>query len=240
MPLHCMLHAVLHTRTAARGCVAAITDATVELGQVTSEGRFNPKITFQQSILHGRVPYDDESYEPGYGGALQQLIQWTQALLRVHEFWTQDHEADGTCPEDVERDALQHEWVVAAQLMQMSWKLQGDVVTFLYLVHTVLQDVMQQREAELSEAQLRAARWGLGTKGAKPAPGVERYTNRTRRVLWAMIPKYNRGRYNWKGEPGDFQVGEPKSREQLCEYLGGWASKFAETKVPSADIMEYM
>jgi hypothetical protein len=54
-----------------------ITDATVELGQVTSEGRFNPKITFQQSILHGRVPYDDESYEPGYGGALQPLIQWT-------------------------------------------------------------------------------------------------------------------------------------------------------------------
>ena len=123
----------------------------------------------------------------------------------------------------------------------MRWKLQGDVVTFLYLVHTVLQDVMHTREAELVEAQLWTAQWGLGQKkGAKPAPDVEQYTNRTRRVLWAMIPKYNRGRYNWKGEPGDFQVGEPKSREQLCEYLGGWASKFAETKVPSADIMEYM
>ena len=100
-----------------------------------------------------------------------------QALLRVHEFWTQDHEADGTCPEDVERDALQHEWVVAAQLMQMSWKLQGDVVTFLYLVHTVLQDVMQQREAELAEAQLTRRRGGASAQRGQSRP---RASNGTR------------------------------------------------------------
>jgi hypothetical protein len=102
---------------------------------------------------------------------------------------------------------------------------QGDVVTFLYLVHKVLQGVAREREADLAGAKLRAAQWGNGhEKGKELAPGVEKYTNRTRRVLWAMIPKYNRGRYNWKGEPEDFQVGIPKSREQLCEYLNGWAS----------------
>ena len=154
----------LRTELLQGGVWLPIADATIEPGQVTMGGRFNPKITFQQSILHGRAPYDDESYEPGYGGKLQPLIQWTHALLKMHASWAQDHEADGNCQEEVESDALQHELGVAAKLMQMCLELQGDVVTFLYLVHDVLQDVMHTREADRVAAQRRAAQCGASAR----------------------------------------------------------------------------